>query len=255
MAKKKKHKDHEEHVDESWLIPYADLLTLLLALFIVLFAMSSIDAKKFEMMSKSFNTVLSGGTGMMEYSSFTEPKENTDDDGTKPDEPKAGIKDEDKHSLEKIQQQVNQFIKEKKLEAKVTTKLTDEGLLLSIEDNIFFDSGKAVIRQQDIPLAKEVSDLLVLKPARNIVISGHTDNIPIRNSEFKSNWHLSVMRAVNFMGLLIENPKLDAKTFSAKGYGEYKPIASNNNEEGRKKNRRVEVLILPIGQENLNTKE
>ncbi|MDI3412396.1 OmpA family protein [Bacillus sonorensis] len=100
-----------------------------------------------------------------------------------------------------------------------------------------------------------MSDLLVLNPPRNIVISGHTDNVPIRNSQFKSNWHLSVMRAVNFMGLLIENPKLDAKVFSAKGYGEYKPIASNKTEEGRRKNRRVEILILPMGQENLNEKE
>ncbi len=259
MARKKKHKkDHEEHVDESWLVPYADLLTLLLALFIVLFAMSSIDAKKFDMLSKSFNAVFTGGTGMMDYSSFTEPKTSTTEDGKSPDQAKdlsQDQKEKDKQSLEKIQEQVNRFIKEKKLQKQVNTKLTDEGLLLSIEDNIFFDSGKAEIRQQDIPLAKEVSDLLVLNPPRNIVISGHTDNVPIRNSQFKSNWHLSVMRAVNFMGLLIENPKLDAKIFSAKGYGEFKPIASNDTEEGRRKNRRVEILILPIGQENLNKKE
>ncbi|MBU8787169.1 MULTISPECIES: flagellar motor protein MotB [Bacillus] len=257
--KKKKHKDHEEHVDESWLIPYADLLTLLLALFIVLFAMSSIDAKKFDMLSKSFNAVLTGGTGVMDYSSFVEPKSPTQEDGKKPDEQKVAkqsdSKQKDQEALKKIQEQVNQFIKDKKLEKQVNTKLTDEGLLLSIEDNIFFDSGKAEVRQQDVPLAKEISDLLVLNPPRNIVISGHTDNVPIKNSQFKSNWHLSVMRAVNFMSLLIENPKLDAKTFSAKGYGEYKPIASNRTEEGRRKNRRVEILILPMGKENLNEKE
>lgn len=195
---------------------------------------------------------------MMDYSSFTEPKTSTTEDGKSPDQAKdlsEAQKEKDKQSLKKIQEQVNRFIKEKNLQKQVNTKLTDEGLLLSIEDNIFFDSGKAEIRQQDIPLAKEVSDLLVLNPPRNIVISGHTDNVPIRNSQFKSNWHLSVMRAVNFMGLLIENPKLDAKIFSAKGYGEFKPIASNDTEEGRRKNRRVEILILPIGQENLNKKE
>ncbi|MFN2745952.1 MULTISPECIES: flagellar motor protein MotB [Bacillus] len=258
MARKKKHKDHEEHVDESWLIPYADLLTLLLALFIVLFAMSSIDAKKFEMLSKSFNAVFTGGTGMMDYSSFTEPKTSTTEEGKSPDEPKdiAKIqKEKDRQSLKKIQDHINQFIKKKNLEKQVNTKLTDEGLLLSIEDNIFFDSGKAEIRPQDVQLAKEVSDLLVLNPPRNIVISGHTDNVPIKNSQFKSNWHLSVMRAVNFMSLLIENPKLDPKIFSAKGYGEYKPIAPNDTEEGRRKNRRVEILILPIDVKNVNNEK
>ncbi len=78
MARKKKKKHDDEHVDESWLIPYADLLTLLLALFIVLFAMSSVDAAKFQMLSKSFNAVFTGGTGVLEYSSLTPPENEKD---------------------------------------------------------------------------------------------------------------------------------------------------------------------------------
>lgn len=78
MARKKKKKHDDEHVDESWLIPYADLLTLLLALFIVLFAMSSVDAAKFQMLSKSFNAVFTGGTGVLEYSSVTPPENEKD---------------------------------------------------------------------------------------------------------------------------------------------------------------------------------
>lgn len=160
----------------------------------------------------------------------------------------------DQEELKSVQSQVEKFIKNKKLEHQLETKMTKEGLLITIKDSIFFDSGKATIRQEDIPLAKEISNLLVINPPRNIIISGHTDNMPIRNSEFQSNWHLSVMRAVNFMGLLIENPKLDAKVFSAKGYGEYKPVASNKTAEGRSKNRRVEVLILPRGAAETNEK-
>lgn len=117
MARKKKHKkDHEEHVDESWLIPYADLLTLLLALFIVLFAMSSIDAKKFDMLSKSFNAVFTGGTGMMDYSSFTEPKNSTTEDGKSPDQAKdlsQDQKEKDKQSLKKFRSRSTGLLKRK----------------------------------------------------------------------------------------------------------------------------------------------
>lgn len=94
-------------------------------------------------------------------------------------------------------------------------------------------------------IAKEISDLLVIDPPRNIIISGHTDNVPIHTAKFESNWELSVMRAVNFMKIILENDKLDPRWFSAKGYGEYKPVASNATKEGRAKNRRVEILILP----------
>ncbi|MEC2308429.1 flagellar motor protein MotB [Bacillus atrophaeus] len=262
MARKKKKKHEDEHVDESWLVPYADILTLLLALFIVLFASSSVDAAKFKMLSKSFNEVFTGGTGVMDYSSVTPPESEQqgidqleDEKKKKKEKQEAADKTADQEELENVEKQVKQFIKDKKLENQLETKLTDEGLLITIKDSIFFDSGKATIREQDIPLAEEISDLLVLNPPRNIIISGHTDNMPIKNSQFQSNWHLSVMRAVNFMGLLIENPKLDAKVFSAKGFGEYKPVVTNDTAEGRSKNRRVEVLILPRGATVSNNEE
>jgi chemotaxis protein MotB len=114
---------------------------------------------------------------------------------------------------------------------------------------VLFDSGIAEVRPSDRQLAKEISQLLMETP-KNIIISGHTDNVPIRNSRFESNWDLSVMRAVNFMKVLLENKKLNPALFSAKGYGEYKPIASNSTESGRLKNRRVEILIVPNGTAN-----
>ncbi|AOZ87527.1 flagellar motor protein MotB [Bacillus xiamenensis] len=249
MARKRKQHDHDDHVDESWLIPYADLLTLLLALFIVLFASSSIDVAKYEQMAKSFNVVFTGGTGVMDQSSLesTEETENSDQtEESAEDDEEAKAKARDQAVLTKVKKQVDSFIAEKKLGSKLETKLTDEGLLITIEDSIFFDSGRAVIRPQDVPLAKEISKLLVINPARDIVISGHTDNVPIRNSEFESNWYLSAIRAVNFLNILLENKDLNQENFSTKGYGEFKPIASNDTAEGRSKNRRVEVLILPI---------
>ncbi|MCM3594705.1 flagellar motor protein MotB [Metabacillus idriensis] len=249
MARKKKKKHEEEHVDESWLLPYADLLTLLLALFIVLFAMSSVDAQKFQMLARAFNSTFTGGTGVLEYPSPIPDGEMEKLDQEKeknPDKEKQETLEQEK--LKEIQQKVNAYIAANSLETKLKTTLTDEGLLITILNDIFFDSGNSDIRKKDEQLAKEISKLLVMNPPRNIIVSGHTDNVPIQNAEYESNWHLSVMRAVNFMKLLLENEKLDPRAFSAKGFGEYNPVAENKTKQGQQKNRRVEILILPIEQ-------
>jgi chemotaxis protein MotB len=237
MTKKKKHHD-ENHIDETWLIPYADLLTLLLALFIVLFASSQIDAQKFQRIARSFNSALTGGTGVLE---FQKPLE---EELEQPSANQEGHNNEIKE-LQQVQGKINKYIQQENLTGQLKTTLTEEGLLVTILNDVLFDSGSAEVRPQDRKLAKEISQLLVMNPPRSIIISGHTDNVPINNSQFSSNWELSVMRAVNFMKLLLENKHLDPRWFSAKGYGEYKPVASNGTEEGRKKNRRVEILILP----------
>lgn len=245
MSKKKKQKE-EEHINESWLIPYSDLLTLLLALFIVLFASSQIDQKKFEQIAYSFNAALTGGTGVLEFQKPIEqeyrpsqPKQQNNNN-----DPKA-LEKQDKEELHKLQEKIDTYIAKEHLNGKLQTSLTEEGLAITILDDILFDSGSAEVRPEDRQLAKEISQLLAMNPPRNIIISGHTDNVPIHNAQFASNWELSVMRAVNFMKVLLENPKLDPRRFSAKGYGEFKPIASNDTPEGRAKNRRVEILILP----------
>ncbi|MDP4162554.1 MAG: flagellar motor protein MotB [Bacillota bacterium] len=253
MSKRRKKKHHEEHMDESWLIPYADLLTLLLALFIVLFAMSSVDVKKFQLLSRAFNEMFTGGTGLLDFQSPMKdgqtdssivPKKNIPNKETKKMQNEAALK-RDQQELKDVQKKVNNYIQHKGLSNKLQTSLTDEGLLISIRDNVLFNSGSAEIRIQDLQTANEIAELLVMDPPRNIIISGHTDNIPIKNSRYGSNWELSVMRAVNFMKIVLHNKSLDPRWFSAKGYGEFQPVVSNKDPEGRSKNRRVEILILP----------
>ncbi|MCP1156924.1 flagellar motor protein MotB [Bacillus infantis] len=267
MSKRKKKEHHEEHVDESWLIPYADILTLLLALFIVLFAMSSVDARKFEALSKAFNDAFNGGTGFFDFPSpmpdgamqsadkaDTENKDEVEkasaagtlEEGQNDMEAEGKIqKLTDKQELKEVEEKVKTYIQNNGLKDKLETSLTDEGLLVTIRDNVFFASGSAEVRSGELTIADEIGELLVMDPPRNIIISGHTDNMPIKNSEFESNWELSVMRAVNFMKILLHNKDLDARAFSAKGFGEFQPAASNDTKEGRDKNRRVEILILP----------
>ncbi|MBM7659640.1 chemotaxis protein MotB [Bacillus mesophilus] len=257
MSKKKKKHHHEEHVDESWLIPYADLLTLLLALFIVLFASSSVDAQKFQQMAESFSSAFNGGTGLMEYPSplpEDQPQSLNEEDAQNKDNENPEFDKEEQNELRELQEQnelkelqekINKYIDAKQLDTRLETTLTDEGLLITILNDVFFDSGVAEVKLNEESLVKDLSELLVSDPPRNVIISGHTDNVPISNSQFDSNWHLSVMRAVNFMKLLLDNESLDERRFSAKGFGEYQPVDTNDTKDGRANNRRVEVLILP----------
>ncbi|WP_016995365.1 flagellar motor protein MotB [Lysinibacillus boronitolerans] len=242
MAKKAKKKKHDEHIDESWLVPYADILTLLLAVFIILFASSSVDQEKLERMSAVFSQVFDGGTSFLDQPAPV-PTPNADSDQT-PQQNSAYLKDQ--QELAEIKDSVDNFIAVNEMEGQFATEMTDEGLLVTIRDSILFDPGQATVKPEYVPIAKELSTMLESDPARNIVITGHTDNVPA-GPNFTSNFQLSVMRATKFLELLIEsNDKLDPTRFSAKGNGEYRAIAPNDTAEGRAKNRRVEVLIQPL---------
>ncbi|MBQ0139134.1 MAG: flagellar motor protein MotB [Kurthia sp.] len=240
MAKRaKRHKKHEEHIPESWLIPYADILTLLLALFIVLFASSTVDEKKLEQMSAVFSSVFEGGVSVMEN-----PAQMESEDATSL---KMSAYDEDQQQLKEIETDVEQYIASKELEGQFDTKMTDEGLLVTIKSSVLFEPGKADIKADYDYIAKDLSKVLNLEPKRKVVVSGYTDSVPMTSGEFNSNWELSVMRAVNFLTLLVDsNSKLDSAYFSAKGYGENNPVASNKTEKGKAQNRRVEVLVQPL---------
>jgi chemotaxis protein MotB len=247
MRKRKKHAD--DHMGEDWLLPYADMLTLLLAVFIVLFASSTISVEKFQQLASAFSTALNGGNGALDHtqpitlndippkSTIITPKENPTIVGDKGEE--------DKKELKKLKEEIDEYIKANNLAFSLKTTLTDGGLIVTILDNALFDSGSAEMKPKAKNLAKEISQFLVADPPRSIIIAGHTDNVPIKNSNFDSNWVLSFYRAYNFMDVLLENPKLKPHNLSPVADGEYRPVASNDSKEGRSKNRRVEIKILP----------
>ena len=269
MSALKRKKKHEEHVDESWLIPYADILTLLLALFIVLFAASEVNSQKFQEISDSFNKELQGGTGILENQSAVETFEETsklaepnDADPTEgeattpPEEEEDSDKiemtadeieqlalAEDYKELAAIQDKVKAYIAERNMEDKLEAELTSKGLVLKIKDGLLYQSGSADIAANSETVVEEIGKMLVTDPPRSIFIEGHTDNIPSNSAEFPSNWELSSARAINFMKILLENDELDPRKFSSTGFAEHQPIASNETAEGRAENRRVEVLI------------
>ncbi|RKP44094.1 flagellar motor protein MotB [Cohnella endophytica] len=252
---KKRHEPHEEHPDESWLLPYSDLMTLLLALFIVLYAASSVNTAKLQQMSIAFKTAFSSGISILDKGALTEDdqlKRRTAEDLDRKDdgrtnrskEARAAAMQQEQQNLEQLQKDLNKYIKKNGLSSQLDTQLNHSQLLITIRDNALFPSGSANIKPDSRKLAAAIGHMLQQYPDYEILVTGHTDNQPINTSEFPSNWELSSKRAINFMKILLENTNFDPKRFSAIGYGEFRPLQSNNTDAGRAINRRVEVSIL-----------
>jgi chemotaxis protein MotB len=253
VNKKRRRLDEDEHISESWLVPYADILTLLLALFIVLFSTSQIDQKKFDEIRSAFQSAFHGGPSIFENVSPV-PNQHPLNNQL----PKANVhvlseeekqRREETKELQELQEKMNRYIQENGLDSQLDTKLDNEQLRITIREHALFASGSAEVRAEALELARTISDLLAQYPEFEVIVAGHTDNVPIHNARYPSNFHLSTARALNFMMALLENPKLDPARFSSVGYGEYKPIADNATPEGREQNRRVEVSIVRNVQE------
>jgi chemotaxis protein MotB len=254
MAKKRNRQHHEEHMDESWLIPYADLLTLLLALFIILFASSQIDSKKYEAIMKSLNSAFTGSISFFDNPAIIEPMQDVPVTFEKKDKEEQEKQEElkeqqqqlekEKQELEELKEKMDEYISDNGLNAQLETNLNQDMLMITIRDNALYASGSAEVRPEARKLATAISDMLVQYPDYHIEVAGHTDNVPIRNAEFESNWDLSSKRALNFMKILLNNGLIEPSRFRTIGYGEYNPIDTNDTVEGRAKNRRVEVSVL-----------
>ena len=241
MAKKKHAAPHEEHEGEPWLLPYSDLMTLLLALFIALFAISQTDQKKLAQMAQAFSAAFNmGGPSFFDQAgpNVSRQREIMSDE----DQGNAAYIQENE-ALEDIKRQLDEYIKQNNMEGELSTQLEEEGLMIRIKEKALFPSGSAELVAESQRIGPLVAGLLASIPER-VLISGHTDNVPINTAQYPSNWELSSSRALTFMKFLLSlNDTLNPARFSAIGYSEYRPIATNDTEEGKQQNRRVEILI------------
>lgn len=233
--------------NERWLLTYSDLITLLMIFFVVMYSISNINTGKYKQLSESLKTGMGGGKTIIGK------------DETTPINQQTSVIDlnnaAEQQKLEAVKKQLDEYLKKNGLKATVTTSIDDRGLVVSIEDTEFFDTGKADINP--VSKIKLIAIGNILNQVVNYMrVEGHTDNVPIKNNEFSSNWQLSAIRATNVTELLISSVGIPPAKLSAVGYGEYRPIADNSTEVGRAKNRRVDIIIIDSKFNNLenNTK-
>lgn len=148
--------------------------------------------------------------------------------------------------LERAKAELERRLKKEIDEKEVSVDILDKGLVITFVAEVLFDSGKDKLRKDSLPKLDKVAEVLKTTVRDLLVgIEGHTDNVPIKYSGWKSNWELSSARALSVLHFLTESHNIDPKRLSATGYGEYQPKASNDTAEGRQVNRRVEIVILP----------
>ena len=210
---KKLRTESESHNRDRWLISYADLVTLLLAMFIVMYAAS--DKERAQKIAESFSAQNIGGSGIL--------PENT------------SLKD-DRAKFE------SKLLENTILIQKTKMRQTKDGLVISLSEAGFFAPGEAAVNVDAESVLNTLADTLLDCESR-IRIEGHTDSTPISNAKYPSNWELSMARASSVLAKLIDR-KLAPERFSAAGYGGFQPIADNSTPEGRAQNRRVDVVIL-----------
>jgi len=258
MARKKKAAEHVNH--ERWLVSYADFITLLFAFFVVLFSSSQVDKRKvgkiamaiqeaFQQMGifETANSrvpmvtadplpaeniqLIADGKGMSGRGAMASPFQKMMGSPNAPSDFGA------------LQKQLTRALAPEIQRHEVVLKASREGLVVTLREIGFFDSGSAELRPTSEAAVQRIAQVLGAQP-NNIRVEGHTDNVPIHNAHFASNWELSTARATEMIRLFITHYDFPATRLSAAGYAEYHPVASNQSADGRAQNRRVDIVVL-----------
>ncbi|MBT4837111.1 MAG: OmpA family protein [Methylococcales bacterium] len=234
---------HEEHKDQisellddrdesnSWLITYADMVTLLLAFFIVLYAISNLNIEKFKLAISSIQNTIHGSASVQLGISASIPEVIY-----KP------IKSKKQTEAEKILEDLQEVIENKTLEDQLDAYIEEARIIIRIKDQLIFSSGSATLNPTAIPIFDSIIELTDSYPDYDINIKGHTDNIPINTIPFPSNWELSAIRATSVLRYFIGNG-VDPMRLTATGYGDLMPLTGNDSNYNRAINRRVEFVL------------
>lgn len=213
----------EDSTKDRYLLTYADLITLLLGLFIILYAISNIDIIKYKKISAALGDVFGNKGNIVGLEKTDITNQQTPND--------------------RLKNELSGLVADMKINKSVRFEEDKRGVVIHILDNLLFASAKAELSDQSKSVLHRLSDILKKLP-NDIRIEGHTDNVPIRSDVFPSNWHLSVSRALNTAYYLISVEKLSPDKISIAGYAEYKPIDTNETPEGRGSNRRVDIVVI-----------
>ncbi len=252
MARARRQASHENH--ERWLVSYADFITLLFAFFVVMFATSQTDKAKASQVSDAVKDALEnggvramvheilGGTvddkgqgNAMMHGPGGETKVKSPDPKPLPPPEVAELLPSMKYLSGELQSEIKS--------GKIEMRLEPRGLVVSLKQAAFFPSAGDAVDPASYPSLQKVA--AVLRDLPNPVrLEGHTDSVPIHTARFRNNWELSAARSIAMLNVLTDRFQLSAERFSVAGYADTAPVASNDTEENRARNRRVDIVIL-----------
>ncbi len=252
--------------DERWLLTYADMITLLMALFMVLFSISSVNTSKFESLQRALQDafsgrILPGGEAIMEAGAGSEAQRNAPEPPlpamlpldslsqvspaqTEQQNTEAAQKEDE--DFRRLKQRIDQLAARAGLKGRVTTQVRRRGLVVRlVTDDVFFDSGSATLQPRSLELLTRIGRLIREERRHPVVVEGYTDSRPIASASFPSNWELSGARAAavvrHFNAAGVESQRM-----SVAGYAQHHPIDTNSTPEGRARNRPVEVVLARL---------
>jgi len=258
LSRRRKRGGHANH--ERWLVSYADFITLLFAFFVVMYSTAQVDQRKVGKLAMAIQVafqelgVFPASTTAIPIDS-KEPMpfstvqaiENAKRAATlvKQVPPSQGslTSTDENGDLATLRQELEQALAPEIARQEVALRTEPDGLVVSLREIGFFDSGSAEIRANSLTAFSRLANLLVQKQYR-IRVEGHTDNVPIHNQRFADNWELSTARATQMIHLLISKYDFPPERLSAAGYAQFHPVSDNQSEAGRAKNRRLDVVIL-----------
>ncbi len=250
----------------AWQATFADLMNLLLCFFVLLFSMSTVDAQKFQMIAASFSetfsifdagataigdgVLISNGVSQLneldQYINSTGKTAESEIDQNEIEDYEEfaqKLEEEKLAASEELAEKVQEAAEEQNLDKDIDITFTSQYVQLTLKGAILFDSGKAELKSDALPVVEKVALILDRYAESTIEIEGHTDNVPINTSKFESNDVLSSYRALAMFDYLVQNTSLDPAMLKHSGRGEYIPVADNSTPEGRAKNRRIEIKI------------
>jgi len=233
--------EHEEGHDERWLVSYADFITLLMVLFVILYSMGQVNVEKYRRLADSMHTAFSlGGASQVVDSQINQVGGNKEDGSSKPIVV-PGIPEGPTQS-EEVAGQLTNMLATQNLGSEVSVQTNIEGVMISLSEKLIFKEGQVDLPADALPVLNTIAEML--RPIDNkIRLIGHTDNTPSSNPRYPTNWELSLARAMSVANYLM-SAGIAPDRFIVSGQGEYAPVFANDTQEHKELNARVDIIIV-----------
>jgi chemotaxis protein MotB len=249
MRPRRRRDNEEPPAHDRWLVSYSDFITLLFAFFVVLFASSYRDSQTIKKLSQAIHIgfqQMGGFSGGASVTGSAYPELPPDPSTYTPKPPYTSADSASATpaiDIVRLQQQLEAAIGQELRSHEVVMRVTPEGFVISLNELGFFNSGQAVLLPGAAAKIQRIAKVLS-QQGLDLRVEGHSDDQPIHTTQFRSNWELSTARAMAVMMLLVDDSGFDPKKISVAGYGQYRPIANNATPDGRRANRRVDLVVV-----------